>query len=83
MMFAISFAFNRVDPDMMARVKAALDEATAFALEMGGIPWKPNFMEQQMTLEKMDPNTRNLLLTIKRQLDPRGIMNPGNWEPAR
>jgi len=83
MMFAISFAFNREDPDMMARVKAALDEATAFALEMGGIPWKPNFMEQQMTLEKMDPNTRNLLLTIKKQLDPRGIMNPGNWEPAR
>jgi len=31
----------------------------------------------------MDPNTRNLLLAIKKQLDPRGIMNPGNWEPAR
>ncbi|MBI4767748.1 MAG: FAD-binding oxidoreductase [Deltaproteobacteria bacterium] len=80
MMFSISFAFNRADPAMMARVKEALDEATAFALEMGGIPWKPNYMEQKMTLQKMDPNTRKLLRMIKTNLDPQGIMNPGNWE---
>lgn len=80
MMFSISFAFNRADPAMMDRVKEALDEATAFALEMGGIPWKPNFKEQKMTLEKMDPHTRRLLQMIKKNLDPQGIMNPGNWE---
>jgi FAD/FMN-containing dehydrogenase len=80
MMFSISFAFNRADPAMMARVKAALDEATEFALDMGGIPWKPNYMEQKMTLKKMDPNTRKLLLMVKKTLDPQGIMNPGNWE---
>ena len=80
MMFSISFAFNRADPAMMTRVKSALDEATAFALEMGGIPWKPNYMEQKMTLAKMDPNTRKLLQMVKNNLDPQGIMNPGNWE---
>lgn len=80
MMFSISFAFNRADPAMMGRVKAALDEATAFALEMGGIPWKPNVLEQRMTLEHLDPNTRNLMKRIKQCLDPEGIMNPGNWE---
>ena len=80
MMFSISFAFNRADPAMMNRVKSALDEATAFALEMGGIPWKPNYMEQKMTLAKMDPNTRKLLQMVKNNLDPQGIMNPGNWE---
>jgi FAD/FMN-containing dehydrogenase len=80
MMFSISFAFNRADPAMMDRVKNALDEATGFALEMGGIPWKPNFMEQKMTLEKMDPNTRKLIGMVKKNLDPQGIMNPGNWE---
>lgn len=80
MMFSISFAFNRVDPAMMGRVKAALDEATEFALEMGGIPWKPNVMEQKMTMEKMDPNTLKLLQIVKKSLDPQGIMNPGNWE---
>lgn len=80
MMFSISFAFNRNDPAMMTRVKHALDEATAFALEMGGIPWKPNFMEQQMTMAKMDKNALKLLQMIKKNLDPQGIMNPGNWE---
>jgi FAD/FMN-containing dehydrogenase len=80
MMFSISFAFNRKDPAMMNRVKNALDEATGFALEMGGIPWKPNFMEQKMTMQKMDPNTLKLLQMVKRNLDPQGIMNPGNWE---
>jgi len=80
MMFSISFAFNRADPAMMDRVKRALDEATGFALEMGGIPWKPNFMEQKMTMKKMDPNTLKLLQMVKKNLDPQGIMNPGNWE---
>ncbi|MGQ9695989.1 MAG: FAD-binding oxidoreductase [Thermodesulfobacteriota bacterium] len=80
MMFSISFAFNRADPGMMARVKLALDEATSFALDMGAVPWKPNFREQQMTLERMDKQTRKLLQTIKKVIDPQGIMNPGNWE---
>jgi len=80
MMFSISFAFNRADPAMMKRVKNALDEATEFALKMGGIPWKPNFMEQKMTMKKMDPNTLKLLQMVKKNLDPQGIMNPGNWE---
>lgn len=80
MMFSISFAFNRNDPAMMTRVKHALDEATSFALEMGGIPWKPNFMEQKMVMEKMDKNALKLLQMIKKNLDPQGIMNPGNWE---
>jgi glycolate oxidase len=80
MMFSISFAFNRADPAMMGRVKAALDEATAFALDMGGIPWKPNHFEQRLTLERLNPNTRELMRRIKMCLDPDGIMNPGNWE---
>jgi FAD/FMN-containing dehydrogenase len=80
MMFSISFAFNRADPAMMGRVKDALDEATEFALDMGGIPWKPNFMEQKMTMKRMDPNTLKLLQMVKKNLDPQGIMNPGNWE---
>ena len=80
MMFSISFAFNRNDPPMMQRVKEALDEATEFILEMGGLPWKPNFGEQKMTMEKLDPQALRLMKMIKDNLDPRGIMNPGNWE---
>jgi len=80
MMFAISFAFNRADRAMMERVKSAMDEATEFALQMGSIPWKPNFMEQRMILQKIDPVTRELIQRVRKLLDPNGIMNPGNWE---
>jgi glycolate oxidase len=31
-------------------------------------------------MERMDPNTLNLMKKIKQLLDPNGIMNPGNWE---
>jgi glycolate oxidase len=33
-----------------------------------------------MAMEKMDPATLGLMKMIKEQMDPNGIMNPGNWE---
>ena len=80
MMFSFSYTFNRADPDSMNRAKTALDEAAEFALEEGGVIWKPNINEQRMVMERMDPNTLKLLGKIKQLLDPNGIMNPGNWE---
>jgi len=80
MMFSFSFSFNRANPDEMARAKKALDEASGFALEEGGVLWKADLDEQKMLMGKMDPNTLNLMKKIKQLLDPNGIMNPGNWE---
>jgi len=31
-------------------------------------------------MERMDPNTAELIKKVKELLDPNGIMNPGNWE---
>jgi len=80
MMFSFSFSFSRANPDEMARAKKALDECSEFALEEGGVLWKADLDEQKMLMEKMDPNTLNLMKKIKQLLDPNGIMNPGNWE---
>ena len=82
MMYGFAFTFNRADPDMMERTRKALHEVSEFALSLGGVFWKPTVEEQQMALKKMDPNTRALMKMIKRNLDPVGIMNPGNWEVA-
>jgi glycolate oxidase len=80
MMYGFAFTFNRADPDMMERTRKALHEVSKFALEAGGIFWKPTVDEQKMALDKMDPNTRALMGMIKKNMDPNGIMNPGNWE---
>jgi glycolate oxidase len=80
MMFSFSFSFNRANPDEMARAKEALDECSKFALEEGGVLWKADLDEQKLLMERMDPNTLNLMKKIKQLLDPNGIMNPGNWE---
>jgi glycolate oxidase len=80
MMYGFAFTFNRADPDMMDRVRKALHEVSDYVLEIGGVFWKATVDEQRLAIERMDPNTRNLMKMIKNNLDPQGIMNPGNWE---
>jgi glycolate oxidase len=80
LMFGMGFPFNRVDPEMLNRIREGLHEWFAFALEQGAIPWKPTIDEQKMAMERMDPVTLRLMKMIKENLDPNGIMNPGNWE---
>ena len=79
-MFAASYSFNRADPDDMERARNALHETNKMVLELGGIPWKSELAGQKLIIEKMDPNYKTLLRTIRKILDPNGIMNPGNWE---
>lgn len=80
MMFGFAFTFNRADNDEMERARRALHEVSQFALQNGGVLWKPTVEEQTMMIERMDPNTLSLIKKIKELLDPNGIMNPGNWE---
>ena len=79
-MFFISYSFNRADPKDMKNAREALHDTNKAVLEIGGIPWKAELEGQQLILEKMDPNYKKLLKSIKNLLDPNGIMNPGNWE---
>ena len=79
-MFAASYSFNRADSEDMANARSALQETNKMVLGLGGIPWKAELEGQKLILEKMDPNYKKLLKTIKSVLDPNNIMNPGNWE---
>lgn len=79
-MFFISYSFNRADQEDMKNARDALHDTNKAVLEIGGIPWKAELVGQKLILEKMDPNYKKLLKSIKNLLDPNGIMNPGNWE---
>ncbi len=80
MMFAYAYAFNRADDADRKNAQRALHESNIAALELGGVPWKAEEPAQQLILEKMDPQTVQLMNKIRSALDPNGIMNPGNWE---
>ncbi len=75
-----SYSFNRADPKDIENARNALHETNKLALELGGIPWKAELGGQQLIIEKLDPNYKKLLKTIRNILDPNKIMNPGNWE---
>jgi len=79
-MVFFSYSFNRADPDDIQNARDALQDTNDMTLELGGIPWKGELEAQQKILDKIDPQYKYLLKTIKNQLDPNGIMNPGNWE---
>lgn len=80
MMAACAYGFNRADEEDVRRARRALDDANRAALAVGGIPWKTEVPGQKLIIEKMDPNTFQLMNRIRGLLDPNGIMNPGNWE---
>lgn len=79
-MVFFSYSFNRADPADIQNARDALQDTNDMTLELGGIPWKGELEAQQKILDKIDPQYKYLLKTIKNQLDPNGIMNPGNWE---
>ena len=78
-MFGFVYPFNRAEEDKVERVRQAMKETGQAVLEMGGIPWKAEVDMQRKIVERMDPNTYELVSRIRKALDPNGIMNPGNW----
>ena len=80
MMFFYAYAFNRADADDVKRAQRALDDTNRAVLELGGIPWKAEAPAQHEIMDRMHPETIELMNRIRTVLDPNHIMNPGNWE---
>ncbi|MBW1710575.1 MAG: FAD-binding oxidoreductase [Deltaproteobacteria bacterium] len=80
MMFFFGYPFNRADESDVERAREALEASNEAVLKLGGIPWKAEAPAQKQILQYMDPNTYELMNRVRAALDPKGIMNPGNWE---
>ncbi len=80
MMFFYSYAFNRADAQDVAKAQKALEMTNEAVIALGGIPWKAEAPAQKQIIKKMDPGMFELMTRIRGVLDPKGIMNPGNWE---
>jgi len=81
-MFGFNYSFNRADPKDRENTRKALEESNRLTYELGGMVWKGELEAQRMTMDRMDPNTLQLITRVKGLLDPAGIMNPGNWDPG-
>ncbi len=81
-MFGFNYSFNRADPKDVENTRKALAESNRLTYELGGMVWKGELAAQKMAMERMDPNTLQLITRIKALLDPAHIMNPGNWDPG-
>jgi glycolate oxidase len=79
-MFAATYSFNRADPKDMANARSALHETNKMVLELGGIPWKTELAGQKEVMKHMDDGYKELFHSLRKTIDPNGIMNPGNWE---
>jgi FAD/FMN-containing dehydrogenase len=79
-MFGFNYSFNRADEEDVENTRKALDDSNRLTFELGGIVWKGEVGAQKLAMERMNPNTAQLIKKVKSLLDPNGIMNPGNWE---
>ena len=79
-LFTYSYPFNRADETSMQSALAALRETQKLSLDLGAIPWKPEAEGQKEIIKRMDKGTFALMQRVRKLLDPKGIMNPGNWE---
>jgi len=78
-MFGFNYSFNRADQKDIENTRKALDDSNKLTFELGGMVWKGEAGAQRLVMERMDPNTLELIRRVKGLLDPNGIMNPGNW----
>ncbi len=78
--YNIMYPFNRDDLRSIELSRMAMEEASAAIMEIGGIEWKAPAEKQAEFFKAMHHGTRDLMLRIKRSMDPEGIFNPGNWD---
>jgi FAD/FMN-containing dehydrogenase len=75
--------FYKGDPDEVERVKKCMREIMMVALDAGFVPYKAPYWAVEEMMRRGDPNWVELLIRVKKMLDPNNIMNPGRYGDTR
>jgi len=75
--------FYKGDPDEVSRVKKCMQEIMNVALDHGFVPYKAPYWAVEEMMRRGDPNWVELMVRVKRMLDPNNIMNPGRYGDTR
>jgi len=73
------FPFDKRDPNQVKKLVNVLKELSQDCINLGGVLWKPSPTLQNIVLKNADSEYLKLMKKIKKLLDPRGIMAPGQW----
>lgn len=72
--------FRKNDPEHRRAVREVNRQIADVCLELGYIPYKAPEWVAEKFVQKWDPTYRNVMVKIKKMLDPNGIMNPGKMK---
>jgi FAD/FMN-containing dehydrogenase len=75
--------FYKGDPDEVSRVKKCMKEIMNVALDHGFVPYKAPYWAVEEMMRRGDPNWVELMVRVKKMLDPNNIMNPGRYGDTR
>ncbi|MEM3563156.1 MAG: FAD-binding oxidoreductase [Candidatus Jordarchaeaceae archaeon] len=73
------FPFDKGNPDQVKKLVNVLKQLSEECISLGGVLWKPSPTLQNIILRNADSEYLKLMEKIKKLLDPRGIMAPGQW----
>ncbi|MGH7163060.1 MAG: hypothetical protein ACREID_06225, partial [Planctomycetota bacterium] len=74
--------FDRKDPRAVESVRALNVAVGRALLDLGYVPYKCPGTLLDEVLARMDPGFRDLMLRVKRAVDPGGVLNPERWRLA-
>jgi glycolate oxidase len=71
--------FEKSDTERVERVKKLNEALSDLVIECGFFPYKTPPWVIRRHRDKIDANFMKLLGSVRKLLDPKGIMNPGKW----
>ena len=71
--------FDKASPDELERVRQVMRELLVAVTDAGFAMYKTPPWALEWLRERIDPNALELIRSLQRLTDPKGVLNPGKW----